>query len=98
MAIDLPDEAATVAFAERLAAVARIGDDAWRGYCYGTDVEILIDEEEFQGRSTWLFGDVLSHFFGLFAAVNSFVRLKIAEKRKGESKTWPPRAGVQALL
>ncbi len=78
--------------------VARIREDAWRGFCYGYDIEMRVDEVEFQGRSIWLFGDVMSHFLGLFAAVNSFVRLTLVEKRKGESRTWHPRVGDQALL
>ncbi len=71
------------------------------GLCRGLDVELLLDEAKFTGSSPHLFACVLSHFFGLYATINSFARLKattVRKRRKGEQWAWPPRAGERTLL
>ena len=79
--------------------VRRVGMDAWRGFCRGTEVELLFDEELYVGSSAFLFGSVLNRFFALYASVNSFTKLVYRTKQRGaEVKRWPPRAGEQAVV
>lgn len=79
--------------------VRRIGTDAWRGYCQGTEVSLTLDETMYVGSSPVLFAWVLSHFFALYASLNSFTELVLKSyQREGEWKRFPAMAGVRALL
>ena len=62
-------------------------------------MEIEFDEDQYVGGSAYLLACVLERFLGLYAAVNSFVRLTARSKqREREIATWPPRAGDKFLL
>jgi type VI secretion system protein ImpG len=77
----------------------RIGSEAWRGFCRGTEVALLFDESQFVGASPVLFASVLHHFFGLHAAINSFTRVVMKSlQREQEWKRWPPLAGSQPVF
>jgi type VI secretion system protein ImpG len=76
---------------------ARLGSDAWRGFCRGTEVKLGFDESAFVGGSPLLLSAVLARFFALYTTVNSFVRL--TARRNGEDwKRWEPMCGHQHLL
>lgn len=76
---------------------ARLGNDAWRGFCRGTEVQLGFDETAFVGGSPLLLSAVLARFFALYTTVNSFVRL--TARRNGEDwKRWEPMCGHQQLL
>lgn len=76
---------------------ARLGSDAWRGFCRGTEVQLGFDETAFVGGSPLLLSAVLARFFALYTTVNSFVRL--TARRNGEDwKRWEPMCGHQHLL
>ena len=76
---------------------ARLGSDAWRGFCRGTEVQLSFDETAFVGGSPLLLSAVLARFFALYTTVNSFVRL--TARRNGEDwKRWEPMCGRQQLL
>ena len=76
---------------------ARLGSDAWRGFCRGTEVQLGFDETAFVGGSPLLLSAVLARFFALYTTVNSFVRL--TARRNGEDwKRWDPMCGRQQLL
>ncbi|NMM44351.1 type VI secretion system baseplate subunit TssF [Rhodospirillaceae bacterium KN72] len=80
-------------------AVARMGQDVWRGFARGVDVELTVDERAFVGSSAILLASVLDRFLSLYASVNAFSRLTVkSQQRDGEWKRWPPRAGDQVLL
>ncbi|HEX6370347.1 MAG TPA: type VI secretion system baseplate subunit TssF [Longimicrobium sp.] len=80
-------------------AVRRVGPDAWRGFCRGTEIDLLVDEGAFTGGSALLLASVLDRFFGLYAAVNSFTRLSVRRQNREEAwKTWPARVGARPLL
>lgn len=81
-------------------AVARLrGRPDWRGLCRGLEITLTFDKSLYLGGSALLLGAVLSHFFGLYASVESFTRLVAKrEQREGAWKTWPPMAGDQPLL
>ncbi len=79
--------------------VRRIGGEAWRGFCRGTEIRLELDEERFVGSHPFLLASVLNRFFGLYAAVNSFTQLVLTSRqRNGIWKTWPPLAGDQPVL
>lgn len=79
--------------------VRHIGADHWRGFCRGIGLRALIDEERFEGGSVLLFGEVLRHFFALYAHLNSFTQLTLeSQQRKEEIRTWPPLVGARFSL
>lgn len=79
--------------------VRQLGQDAWRGFCQGQEVTLEVDEEQFVGSSALLLSAVLSRFFGLQTAVNSFVEVAVRSKqRQGVWIRWPARSGDKSLL
>ena len=79
-------------------AVLRVGEDAWRGFCRGTDILLTVDETRLDLGTAYVFGTVLSHFLGLYAAANLFTRLTmISLQRPGTCLSWPPRTSHRAL-
>jgi type VI secretion system protein ImpG len=67
--------------------------------CRGLELEVLIDDVQFTGSSSFLFASVLEHFFGLYCSINSFTRLLVKRKNKeGFLKKCSPRAGEKTLL
>lgn len=81
------------------AARVRPPDLAYSVFCRGLDVGITFDEAKFSGNSVFLMASILERFLGLYASVNSFVRLTASIKgRAGALRTWPARAGDRILL
>jgi type VI secretion system protein ImpG len=77
----------------------RIGADAWRGFCQGTEVAFTFDREFYRDHSAILMASVLRHFLALYASVNSFVEVVAKQKQQsGEWKRWPHFAGEQEIL
>lgn len=77
----------------------RMGQEAWRGFCEGTEVTLHIDERNYSGGEGFLLASVLRYFLGLYASVNSFTEL-VAESPQREEiwKRWEPLAGEQIIL
>lgn len=75
----------------------RIGQDAWRGYCRGTEVALEFDEEAFVGGSRLLMSAALARFFAMYTSVNSFVQLRVY---RGDEiwKQWEPMSGRQLVI
>jgi type VI secretion system protein ImpG len=78
--------------------VRHIGADAWRGFCRGTEITLEFDETEFAGASAWLLGAVLSRFFGLYTAVNTFTELVMKSRQREKAWRWPALTGQQIVL
>lgn len=79
--------------------VRRVGTEAWRGFCRGTEITLGFDESLYVGTGAFLLASVLNQFFALYASTNAFTQLVIkSEQRKGNWKTWPPMAGEQIVL
>ena len=76
---------------------ARIGVDAWRGYCRGTEVILEFEDDAFVGGSPLMMSAVLARFFAMYTSINSFVRLAV---RRGDEvwKQWEPMSGRQLAL
>ena len=76
-------------------AVGRIGG----GFCRGIEVTAHLDEDRFAGSGVYLFASVLERFLGLYCSTNSFSKLIVTtNRREGELRRWPPRAGETVLL
>jgi type VI secretion system protein ImpG len=82
---------------EARSVTARIGPDAWRGFCRGTEVVLEFEDEAFVGGSPLLMSAVLARFFAMYTSINSFVRLRV---RRGDEvwKQWEPMSGRQLVL
>jgi type VI secretion system protein ImpG len=79
--------------------VQRVGRQAWRGFCRGTEVTLTVDENSYVGGGSFLLAAVLNRFFALHASVNSFTQLVLkSQQREGVWKRWPAMAGEQAVL
>jgi type VI secretion system protein ImpG len=80
--------------------VRRMDGEAWKGFCRGTEVELLFDESAFVGASAFLMATVINHFLGLFASTNSFTQLLIRRSARESEvwKRWRPMAGAKAVL
>jgi type VI secretion system protein ImpG len=79
--------------------VRQRGWEAWRGFCRGLEITLTFDESLYVSSSALLLGAVLSHFFGLYASVDSFTQLVArSEQQEGPWKQWPPMTGEQPLL
>ncbi len=77
----------------------RMGDDAWRGFCQGTEVAFTFDREFYRDHSAILLASVLRRFLALYASVNSFVEVVAKQKQQpGVWKRWPQFAGEQEIL
>ena len=79
--------------------VRRVGEEAWRGFCSGTEITLVFDESLYVGTGAFVLASVLNHFFALYASTNSFTQLKIeSQQRKGVWKQWPPMVGERVVL
>ena len=79
--------------------VRHIGAEPWRGFCRGTEVTLIFDEDYYEGSGAFLFGAVLNSFLASYASVNSFTQLIIKSKqREGIWKQWKPMAGEEVIL
>ena len=80
-------------------ASARLGGDFSGAVARGMDLELVLDEEKFNGIGSFLFATVLERFLGLYASINSFTRLTLRQNRADlPMKTWPPRVGEVPIL
>ncbi len=77
--------------------IAHVGEDAWRGWRNGLEVQLQLDPQHFVGNSAVLFSAVLAQFFSLYATANRFVRTVLVQSDK-EVKTWQPQAGMPLSL
>jgi type VI secretion system protein ImpG len=80
--------------------VRHTGADSWRGFCRGTEVTLVLDEDYYEGSGGLMFGAVLNRFLASYAAINSFTQLVIKKSKQPEEvwKKWEPMAGETVLL
>lgn len=65
----------------------------------GRAISMRMSEDHFAGEGDlYLFADVLSEFFALYASINSFTQLTVRGARRGEVYRWPRRLGQQIML
>lgn len=69
------------------------------GFCRGTEVAVVFDQEKYVGSGVYLFASILERFFGQYVSVNSFVQMVArSASNDGVIKAWPPRSGDRFLL
>jgi len=79
--------------------MSRVKDHGISALCRGVEIELVLDEDRFEGQGMFLFASVLERFFALYAPMNSFTKLVLKTKRRElPVKKWPPRAGEKILL
>jgi type VI secretion system protein ImpG len=79
--------------------VRRLGGESWKGFCRGTEVTLLFDEDCYVGGSAFLMAAVINRFLALYASTNSFTQLVVQRLgREGDWKRWPPMAGAGIVL
>ncbi|HVB40930.1 MAG TPA: type VI secretion system baseplate subunit TssF [Terriglobales bacterium] len=79
--------------------VRRLGNEAWRGFCSGTEITLTLDDHAFMTQGAYLFGAVVQHVFALYAALNSFTQLVLRPEAPGGAVIrFPPRVGAVPLL
>ncbi len=79
--------------------VRRLGADAWRGFCRGSEIVLTFDERNYVGSSIFPFAGVLDRFFAVHASMNSFTQLAIRSvQREGILREWPIREGAGGLV
>ncbi len=65
----------------------------------GLQTEMHLDQSCFGSEGDlYLFGTVLSHFFALYANINSFHQLVVVNKSNNEIYTWGMQTGTQPLI
>jgi type VI secretion protein, VC_A0110 family len=65
----------------------------------GLQSTIYLNQDGFGSEGDlYLFGTVLSHFFSLYASINSFHELTIINTTNNETYTWQTRVGKQPLI
>lgn len=64
------------------------------GFCKGTQIEIVLNEDKFSGGGHYLFASVLDRFFALYASINSFTKTVLRTQQQEQIVcAWPPRTG-----
>ena len=80
-------------------ATAKIQIQGRMGVCYGSDINLTLNPAGFPDNDLFFFATVLDRFFALFAAINSFTRLKVTCHGSTQLyHQWPARIGERALL
>ena len=79
--------------------VSRIGGELSSGFCKGTEITVLLDEDKFSGGGHYLFGAVLDRFFSLYTSINSFTKTVLKTQQQEVSLcSWPARIGDRRLV
>ena len=64
----------------------------------GLEIQLSVDELNFEGGSAMLLGAVLHRYFSRHVSMNSFVQTSLVSMSRGELKRWQPLPGARALL
>jgi type VI secretion system protein ImpG len=65
----------------------------------GWNVRVKCQPDHFAGEGDmFLFGCILDHFLGCYAALNSYTRFELEDAFTGERYRWPERIGQQLLI
>ncbi|MFM0267149.1 type VI secretion system baseplate subunit TssF [Paraburkholderia sediminicola] len=59
----------------------------------GLAIEVLLDENGFEGAGAFLFGAVLARFFTQYVSMNSFTETIVSSATRGELMRWAPGSG-----
>lgn len=80
-------------------ATARVGGATFSAFVRGTEIELMLNEDEFVGTGAYLFCCLMERFFALYCAPNSFTRLRVHSRQRGNDLfCWSARSGDAVLL
>jgi len=64
----------------------------------GIEVNLMCDENGFQGLGVFLFGTVFERFLSRYVSMNTFTELVLSTQQRNEIHRWPARVGNNHLL
>lgn len=65
----------------------------------GQEINLKLNSDHFAGLGDmYLFGSIMDHFLGTYAAINCFTRLRVEDSLKGDVYEWPERMGDRPLI
>ncbi len=68
-----------------------------QGFCSGLEYILTINEDYFSENSAYLFGAVIREFLSMNCSMNSFIRLVLKSKQRGEIARFKPELGVRPI-
>ncbi|SFV13645.1 type VI secretion system baseplate subunit TssF [Pseudoduganella namucuonensis] len=100
----LPDNPVSQRQIDGIKGLAQQPGTAWlrtrqgAAYLHGIEIRVTLDEEAYAGTGIHVFAQLLDHFFGLHAHINSYTQLTVLSHASGkELLPCPPRNGSLAL-
>ncbi|MGA2138360.1 MAG: type VI secretion system baseplate subunit TssF [Verrucomicrobiia bacterium] len=67
-------------------------------FARGLRIEVLFDEQAFEGVGVFVLGSVLEQFFAKYVSINSFTRTVIKTEQRGEIMRWPAQTGKRQII
>ena len=64
----------------------------------GVGIDLMCDENGFQGLGVFLFGAVMEKFLSRYVSMNTFTELILSSQQRNEIHRWPARVGNNQLL
>lgn len=68
----------------------------------GTEIQMMLEDENFAGDSAYLFSSVLNQFFSMYTTLNSFTKLSATTSRRNSRGlkpwTWSAQTGHRPLI
>ena len=64
----------------------------------GLEITVRVEDLAFEGANAFLFGSVLSRFFGRYVSINSFTETVFRSENRGEINRWVPLWGLRPTL
>ncbi len=78
--------------------IERHPENLKQGFCSGVAFHLMLDEKFFPEHNVFLFGAVLQEFLTKTCSVNSFVRLVLSTKQRGEVCRWKAKLGIKPSI
>lgn len=79
-------------------AVRRVGSHGPITYARGIEIELVCDEQAYEGHTAFLLGSVLEQYLARYVTLNSFVELHLLSTQRGNIHRWAPRCGTTPLV
>ncbi|HTG44429.1 MAG TPA: type VI secretion system baseplate subunit TssF [Verrucomicrobiae bacterium] len=64
----------------------------------GLEINVLFDENSFEGQGVFILGAVLEQFFTRYVSLNSFTETVISTQQRKEIMRWPTQMGKRQIL
>jgi len=69
-----------------------------QGFCQGIEIALTVDEEYFPSNNIFLFGSIINAFLRKACSINSFTKLALKSKQRGDIHTWKPQLGLKTTI